>query len=248
MKCSQSKLILHYFSILCFQKCLNDILKNYDEYGTSTTKGQKPAEPNRIENMSSTENLLEQCDKIIAEVNKNIENLTKKNKSHAQNPKARDSSSRLRHEATRDSQKSSIGKHLEKNLFEFSDVIAETESLEPLPKKARTNTRAQNVTTPQADPQLCDELNDSFDEAELEKIDSPARNHSKIDKEVNSNYFPKNCSNNGRNDLINEDDLFSDDDVVDTTPQRNKKSSGVWYVYFCPFEALRNLFYKCGKI
>lgn len=194
--------------------------------------------------MSSTENLLEQCDKIIAEVNKNIVNLTKKNKTHSQNySKGKDSSLRQRHEATRDSPKSSIGKHLERNLSEFSDVIAETESLEPLPKKVRTNPRAQTTRTPQTEPQLCDELNDSFDEAELEKIDSPARNHSKIDKVVNSNYFPKNCSNNGRNDLINEDDLFSDDDVVDTTPQKNKKPSGEWYVFFYRFETLSYSFY-----
>lgn len=130
-------------------------------------------------------------------------------------------------------------KEFARHNSEFSDVICETESMGPLPKRLKmtkldkvvdeshstSNIEKSSKDTPQK--QLCDELNDSFDDAELEKIVSPGKDGSTTSKiRVVSNVLVKNKPNIYEIESNNEDDMFSDDDIVETTPQKTRNNSG----------------------
>lgn len=195
-------------------------------------------------------NFLQECDKIIAEVNKNVENLTKKNCSTSQRNKSSQKSITMQNINSLDDMNITCGqKNSSRNLVgkfssEFSDVIGETEDVEPLPKKAKMSkvdeefnrsTNSKMTKTSQPDPEICEEFNDSFDEAELEKIDNLETKGVKTDRtcispkvKIIQNIVLENKNNGEKNNLDNEDDLFSDEDVVETTPQKKKNISGDW--------------------
>lgn len=203
---------------------------NYDEVNLVNSE--------EIENNKSSKNISKGCNEIIAEVTRNVEDLTKTKKSRTLTNKSfKNRSQQADDSGYKKNGRVSSGKPFERNQSQFSDVIGETESFEPLPKKTRTakfdkafnhgklsSTIEKSIgKTSQNNFNQCDELNDSFDEAELEKIDLPSRKVNVI-----SNIVVKNDMNTERNDLNNEEDLFSDEDVVETTPQKDKNGSGDW--------------------
>lgn len=230
-------------SSLLLQDCLNEILKTYDDDGTNTKLNKSRGKTKNERSQKSTENFLEECDKIIAEVNRNVENLTKKNKnSILSNEQANSSqekiegkkSSSVRHQEdgnSKNSQKNLSEKILltERKYSEFSDVIGETESFEPIPKKAKTNLKRDNALnrenkikmrdSPEKNPDaLCDELNDSFDEAELDKIDVLGKSNPEIVRKSTTLHR-----------IDAEDDMFAEDeDIVAVSPQQKRNVSRLW--------------------
>lgn len=207
-------------------------MKNYDdEYGVKINRA-KSSQNEETGRLKSTKELFEKCDELIAEVNKTMSGSNKR--LSLSNPQSNDNRS-----------SDNIGKSqklLERAQSEFSDVIGETENMEPFPKKRKLNKPDKESKpidesaskecgsvkkTSQKNPYSCDELNDSFDEGELEKIDLiEKKTTSKI--HVLANVVVEAANDEGGNDSNNEDDLFPDDDVIETTPQKKRNSVHNW--------------------
>ncbi|CAG9823560.1 unnamed protein product [Phaedon cochleariae] len=215
-----------------------------------TSTSHKPKE-NKTDNVSVDEM---DCDAIVAKVNENVQSLLKFNdttkssyRTASQNSKKSSSNpleqfdKQILKEKSQNSNKhleeldaplcSEMLKYFGENDLkdsEMSDIIGETESerMEPVPKRAKngnlnlafnigevtdliscTPKRKENKkkSTPCGD--ICYDLDDSLDNAEFVNI--------KIDSEEKPVKEEKN----------NEDDLFSDDDIVETTPQKEKCST-----------------------
>lgn len=220
-------------------------MKNFDD-GKGTNIRIQSQEFPVSKTGETTNNLLQECDKIIAEANKNVENLTKKNSDGPQfNPRSQNSIIMLNSNSLdvgmniTGGQKNLSGNFMEGFSSEFSDIIGETENLEPLFKKAKTSKVEQpfisaNIGTKlQPEPEICNEFNDSFDESEMEKNDNLARKEAttkSISPKIHlmQNIVLRRKNTSAKNNLNNEDDLFSDEDVVETTPQKVKHVSGEW--------------------
>lgn len=216
-------------------------MKNYDNNYGSTSNNNRKSQDNQNDD-KSTKNLLKECEEVIADVNKNVENLKRNKNISLSNVSGK--SSRLKGRAAC-LNKSNISSRKSRDVLseelhsEFLDVIGETEDMEPLPKKKKTKPEKATGSSskpvksgkrvPREDEYgLCDELNDSFDEAELEKIDLPGKNNTKTGTSPKIRIIADVVVTKGVSNEVVEDDLFSDDDVVETTPQKSKSGVNIW--------------------
>lgn len=112
---------------------------------------------------------------------------------------------------------------------EFSDIIGETEETTPLPKKRKTtasentstskDTRTKNVFFENLDLEICTALKEADADKSVGTSESPTNLHK--EKKINILADVKIKSQDRKEDVkVDEDDLFSDEDIVETTPQK----------------------------
>ncbi|XP_072390412.1 uncharacterized protein [Diabrotica undecimpunctata] len=191
---------------------LNKILKKY-ETGVEECNSSPPSNK-EIVNME----LEDDFENLLARLNKNVETLPKlKERTESQHSKTvlDNDNLLLNHQSL-----PKLDSDVQYKESENSDIIAETETMEPLPKKTKRRLndvfikenseekflhKENTIVSKTSKETFCHELEDSFDGVDFANIN--------IEEAVNDVNNTKNCKEN-------EEDLFSDDDIVETTPQK----------------------------
>nr|XP_023011827.1 uncharacterized protein LOC111502085 isoform X1 [Leptinotarsa decemlineata] len=235
-----------------FEDYLQTVLKKYEDNNDLITTPEKTDVCQNIEERDAEENPtaipvkdpqqlednMMDCSEIVARVNENINKMKLDNTSRSSYKTACLSTEQRM-------QNVDLGLHQELDLkeeedvrgqTESSDIIGETESMEPLPKRARkANLNVGFDQGEQASSALnllgiansenrketvCQELDDSLDDAELANIQISEENrlHDNTKEQGEECVVEMNDETLGAQ--FNEEDLFSDDDIVETTPQK----------------------------
>uniref|UniRef100_A0A6P7F707 Breast cancer type 1 susceptibility protein homolog n=1 Tax=Diabrotica virgifera virgifera TaxID=50390 RepID=A0A6P7F707_DIAVI len=191
---------------------LNKILKKY-ETGVEECNSSPPSNKENVD-MELEDNF----EDLLARLHKNVAPVPKaKEDTESQHSKTVSNDNNL---LPHNQSLSKLDNDVQYKETENSDIIAETESMEPLPKKTKRRlndvfveeksaekplNKENTIVTKSNKETFCDELEDSFDGVDFANIN--------IEEAVNDVNNTKNCKEN-------EDDLFSDDDIVETTPQK----------------------------
>lgn len=188
---------------------LNKIMKKY-ESGTNNVTSPVTKSPKENSNMELDLD-------IVNCVNENVNRLSKLNsscKSQRSNKTTQDldDDSLFLNEQNLSKLDNEIEPCKDLRETESSDIIAETESMEPIPKKAKMKILDREVApTENSDSSVkpmkstyCRELEDSFNEMDFANIQMENENLKKKES---------------------EDDLFSEDDYVESTPPQQQRES-----------------------
>ncbi|CAG9837328.1 unnamed protein product [Diabrotica balteata] len=194
---------------------LNKLLKKY-ETGVAESDSSPPSDKENVNRELEEMNM--DFENLIARLNRNVETLPKtKEGTESQRSKTvlDNDNLLLNHQSL-----PKLDSDVQYKESENSDIIPETETMEPLPKKTKRRLndvfikenseekplhKENTIVSKTSKETFCHELEDSFDGVDFANIN--------IEEAVNDVNNTKNCKEN-------EEDLFSDDDIVETTPQK----------------------------
>lgn len=170
-------------------------MKKYDD-------GELFEDKTAEEEVHMKQNIEVSCDQINMQVYSNIENLAaKKNKKRSSSDESYRTAS--------------------SGNLESCDVIGKTETPVTIPKRMKSGNEKKSIPVSEnketkkiISAEICDEFNDDFDDVIVENLNEAETSGIKI---------LENVIIQRKQNEMEEDVLFSDDDVVETTPQKLKR-------------------------
>ncbi|KAJ8917481.1 hypothetical protein NQ315_005530 [Exocentrus adspersus] len=227
-----------------YDEYLENVLKRYEK-GNSTTKSSDFKKPNGV---SSQQEMIKKCEDMINNAKRDLNVIKAVTEQSVCSSKdsfrtASDSVGNTLNDDDNVFMDEGNLLKLDNDILEYeqekrkpqnsesSDIIAESEEVEHVPKKLKTmvqkkhnhglQSKNENKTS-DCLPKNCNAFNDDFDETAFGKlIDNITEEQANLNKGTRVNIISdiKIQSQIQKNDM-KEDDLFSDEDIVETTPQK----------------------------
>lgn len=122
---------------------------------------------------------------------------------------------------------------------EISDIIGETEEIEPAPKKVKRTTTLKvndlmhqdqsedNLLYKKSDLNVSNKLSDALKGTEIENLSELSEREINLHEEKKINILSNvkiKSQDRKEDEDVEEEDLFSDEDIVETTPQKKVDS------------------------